>query len=77
MKYSPVPLVYHNKWNDLDAADRLDLGYVMGFVMVFGKFFLRGDRVAGRCLEGGSANWFAIWLRPSVIGTGANSARQC
>jgi len=51
IKYSPVPLVYHNNWNDLDAADRLDLGYVMGFVMVFGKFFLRGDRVAGRCLR--------------------------
>lgn len=51
MKYSPRPLVYHNNWNDLDAADRLDLGYVMGFVMVFGKFFLSGDRVAGRCLR--------------------------
>lgn len=51
LKYSPRPLVYHNNWKDLDAADRLDLGYVMGFVMVFGKFFLLGDRVAGRCLR--------------------------
>lgn len=51
IKYSPRPLVHHNNWNDLDAADRLDLGYVMGFVMVFGKFFLLGDRVAGRCLR--------------------------
>lgn len=51
LKYSPVPLVYHNNWKDLDSADRLDLGYVYGFVMVFGKFALLGDRVARNCLR--------------------------
>lgn len=51
MKYSPRPLVYHNNWKTFRQADRLDLGYVLGFVMVFGKFALAGDRVAGRCLR--------------------------
>jgi glycosyltransferase involved in cell wall biosynthesis len=51
MKYSPKPLVYHNNWNTFEQADRLDLGYVLGFVMVFGKFALAGDRVARRCLR--------------------------
>jgi len=51
MKYSPRPLVYHNNWKTFRQADRLDLGYVLGFVMVFGKFALAGDRVARRCLR--------------------------
>ena len=51
LMYSGRPLVYHNNWKTHAAADRLDFGYVVGFVMVFGKFFLSGDRVAGRCLR--------------------------
>lgn len=51
LKYSPLPLVYHNNWNTFAQADRMDLGYVLGFVAVFGKFSLYGDRVARRCLR--------------------------
>jgi glycosyltransferase involved in cell wall biosynthesis len=51
MKYSPRPLVHHNNWKTYRQADRLDLGYVLGFVMVLGKFALAGDRVARRCLR--------------------------
>jgi glycosyltransferase involved in cell wall biosynthesis len=51
LKYSPAPLVYHNNWNTFAQADKMDLGYVLGFVMVFGKFSLYGDGVARRCLR--------------------------
>ncbi|MBN2432141.1 MAG: glycosyltransferase family 2 protein [Acidobacteria bacterium] len=51
LKYSPAPLVYHDNWNTFAQADRMDLGYVLGFVMVFGKFTLYGDKVARRCLR--------------------------
>lgn len=51
IKYSPAPLVYHNNWITLDTASRMDLGYVLGFVMVFGKFALCGDPVAIQCLR--------------------------
>jgi len=51
LKYSPVPLVFHNNWITLDKAARMDLGYVLGFVMVFGKFALYGEAVAIQCLR--------------------------
>ncbi|MBP7866227.1 MAG: glycosyltransferase family 2 protein [Acidobacteria bacterium] len=49
--YSPAPLVYHNNWNTLEQAGRMDYGYVLGFVSIFGKFTLKGDGVAFRCLR--------------------------
>lgn len=51
LKYSPRPLVYHNNWMTLQRAAKLDLGYVLGFVMVFTKFAVRGDRIAIKCLR--------------------------
>ncbi len=44
--YSPLPLVYHNSWKTLEEAEKLDYGYVRGFVTIFSKFSLKGDIVA-------------------------------
>lgn len=51
LMYSPRPLVYHNNWNTLAQAGRMDYGYVRGFVAVFGKYALMEDPVAWKCLR--------------------------
>ncbi len=44
--YSPMPTVYHNSWKTLDEAEKLDYGYVRGFVTIFSKFSFKGDSIA-------------------------------
>ncbi len=48
--YSPIPTVFHNSWKTMDEAEKLDYGYVKGFVTIFSKYAFKGDFVAIKAL---------------------------
>jgi GT2 family glycosyltransferase len=51
LKYSPIPVIWHDRWEDRASSERLERGYILGFAAVASKFALKGEPVAAASLR--------------------------
>lgn len=51
LMYTPRPLVYHNNWQTLEKASLMDYAYIVGFVAVYGKYYLAGEKTAADAIR--------------------------